>query len=124
MRVRIETERLILRNLEPDDSMEMFAWCGDPAVNEFMCYPLYQSHEAVRSYVESLNPDDKDNYDLGFVLKETGELIGLHREYSLNYKKTDGSREYEASIYRKDYVFSHEYDVKSLTKENVDERSL
>ena len=76
MRANIETKRLILRNLVPDDYMAAFKWCGDPVVNKYMIYPLYKNAEDVKKWIETLNPDDPDNYDLGFVLKETGELIG------------------------------------------------
>ncbi len=41
-----------------------------------MYYPLYTCAEDVKTWIESLNPDDPDNYDVGFVLKETDELIG------------------------------------------------
>ena len=82
MKVYIETEHLILRPLEPDDAEAAFRWCGDPAVNRYMIYPLYHRAEDVRTWLESRNPDDPDSYDEGIVLKETGELIGsggLHR---------------------------------------------
>ena len=76
MKVYIETERLILRPLEPDDAEAVFRWGGDPEVNRYMIYPLYHRAEDVRSWLESRDPDDPDNYDEGIVLKETGELIG------------------------------------------------
>lgn len=76
MRVNIETERLILRNLIPEDYEAAFQWCGDPKVNTYMIYPLYKCAEDVKTWIESLNPDDPDNYDVGFVIKETGQLIG------------------------------------------------
>lgn len=38
MRVRIETQRLILRNLVPEDYEAAFQWCGDPKVNKYMIY--------------------------------------------------------------------------------------
>ena len=76
MKVYIETERLILRPLEPDDAEAVFRWGGDPAVNRYMIYPLYHRAEDVRTWLESRNPDDPDVYDEGIVLKETGELIG------------------------------------------------
>ncbi|MDD6071711.1 MAG: GNAT family N-acetyltransferase [Clostridiales bacterium] len=76
MRVNIETERLILRNLEPNDYEAAFKWCGDPKVNTYMIYPLYKCAEDVKIWIESLNPDDPNSYDVGFVIKETGELIG------------------------------------------------
>lgn len=76
MKVWIETEHLILRPLTPDDAEAVFRWGGDPAVNEYMIYPLYHRVEDVRTWLESRNPDDPDNYDEGIVLKATGELIG------------------------------------------------
>ena len=76
MRCNIETDRLILRNLVPEDYEAAFKWCGDPEVNEYMIYPLYHNAEDVKAWIETLNPDDPDDYDLGIVLKETGELIG------------------------------------------------
>lgn len=76
MRINLETERLILRNLVPEDYEDVFKWCGDPKVNTYMIYPLYSCAEDVKTWIESQNQDDPDNYDVGFVLKETGELIG------------------------------------------------
>ena len=76
MKVHIETERLILRPLVPDDAEAAFRWCGDPVVNTYMIYPLYHRAEDVRTWLESRNPDDPDAYDEGIVLKSTGELIG------------------------------------------------
>ncbi len=76
MRIRFETERLIIRPLMPEDAEAAFRWCGDPAVNTYMIYPLYHRAEDVRTWLESRDPDDPDNYDEGIVLKSTGELIG------------------------------------------------
>lgn len=78
MRVTIETERLILRNVTPDDYEACFAWCGDPDVNKYLIYPLYTKAEDVKTWLEKRTAtENPDNYDLGFVLKETGELIGM-----------------------------------------------
>ena len=76
MRFRIETGRLVLRNMVPEDYEAVFKWCGDPDVARYMVYPLYTRAEDVRTWLESLDPDDPDDYDAGIVLKETGELIG------------------------------------------------
>ncbi|MCR5610149.1 MAG: GNAT family N-acetyltransferase [Lachnospiraceae bacterium] len=76
MRVTIETERLILRQLLPEDYMAAFKWCSDPKVNKYLIYTLYDRPEDVKLWLESRDIDDPDNYDLGFVLKETGEIIG------------------------------------------------
>ena len=87
MRVQIETERLILRNVTPEDYLACFKWCGDPEVNTYLIYPCYQRAEDVKTWLEQRDEDDPDNYDLGFVLKETGELIGMG---GLVYSKKDG----------------------------------
>ena len=72
----LETSRLLLRPVTPEDYQAVFRWCGDPKVNKYMIYPLYKSAEAVRAWLESKPIDSPDEYDYGFVLKETGELIG------------------------------------------------
>ena len=76
MKVRIETERLLIRPLRPEDARAVFRWCGDPRVNRYMIYPLYQRVTDVRAWLESRNPNDPNVYDEGIVLRETGELIG------------------------------------------------
>lgn len=76
MRIMIETDRLLLRNLAPEDYRDAFKWCGDPDVARYMVYPVYTRAEDVRTWIESLDPDDPDEYDTGIVLKATGELIG------------------------------------------------
>ena len=76
MRFTVETERLLLRNLAPEDYEAMFRWCGDPDVARYMVYPVYTRAEDVRSWLETLDPDDPDEYEAGIVLKATGELIG------------------------------------------------
>ena len=71
----LETARLLLRPVTPEDYQWVFRWCGDPKVNRFMIYPLYHNAEEVRAWLESKR-DSPDEFDYGFVLKETGELIG------------------------------------------------
>ena len=73
MRINLETERLILRSLTPEDYQAAFLWCGDPDVARYMVYPVYTKAEDVRTWLESLNPDDPDDFDAGIVLKSTGE---------------------------------------------------
>lgn len=76
MRAYIETERLVLKNLVPENYEEQFKWCGDPEVAKFMIYPIYTDPLDCKKYIESLNPDDPNVCDLGIFLKETGEAIG------------------------------------------------
>lgn len=72
----LETPRLLLRPVTPEDAEAVFRWCGDPKVNRFMMYMLYQSVQEVRDWLETRITDSPDEFCYGFVLKETGELIG------------------------------------------------
>ena len=71
----LETERLILRQLTTADAEAIFTWTGDPRVNKYMIYPLYKTVEDGIPYLEGLYKTEKQ-IDYGFVLKETGKLIG------------------------------------------------
>lgn len=82
MQTNLETARLILRRLTPDDAAAAFKWCGDPRVNRFMMYPLYQNQEDVRAWLETLAAEGPDHYTYGFILKETGEPIGSGGMYN------------------------------------------
>ena len=76
MKRTIETERLILRTVTVEDAEAIFKWASDPEVNKFMIYPLHPDIEVTREWLRSRDTDGTDEFDLGFVLKETGELIG------------------------------------------------
>ena len=77
MKFHLETERLTLRNITPDDWQAAFQWCGDPDVARYMVYPVYTKAEDVKTlWLDNLDPDDPDSCEAGIVLKETGELIG------------------------------------------------
>ena len=77
MKFHLETERLILRNITPDDWQAAFQWCSDPDVARYMIYPVYTKAEDVKTlWLDNLDPDDPDSCEAGIVLKETGELIG------------------------------------------------
>lgn len=73
MEKRIETERLILRPLTENDANDVFEWAGDPIVNKYMPYPVHKSPVTVREWISSIKPE---NNEFGFVLKETGKVIG------------------------------------------------
>lgn len=127
---QLETKRLILRNLIPDDYMEAFKWCGDPRVNKYMIYPLYKNADDVKAWIETLKPDNPNTYDYGFVLKETGELIGsggmyYHPEmdvwsvgYNLRYDMWNRGFTTEAIRAIIDYVCS-KCEVKAIEAEHA-----
>lgn len=72
----LETERLIIRPIMPDDYLDAFEWCGDPIVNKFMLYSLYTKAEDVCTWLESIDHSNPDSYEYCFVEKETGKVLG------------------------------------------------
>ncbi|MBR6019490.1 MAG: GNAT family N-acetyltransferase [Lachnospiraceae bacterium] len=77
MERKIETERLILRTVTVDDAEAVFQWASDPDVNTYLIYMPHKSVEETRAWLSSRDVNGKDEFDLGFVLKETGELVGM-----------------------------------------------
>lgn len=77
MNVTIETERLIIRPVVPEDAEAVFIWVSDPEVTKYMLYSTYTDVESTREWLAGRDLEDEDSYDLGFVCKETGELIGM-----------------------------------------------
>ena len=71
----IETERLILRPLTPEDAAAVFAWAGDEEAARYMVYPVYTAEEKVREWLSSLQAEETE-FHFGFVRKEDGKLIG------------------------------------------------
>ena len=72
---KIETERMILRMYKNQDYEQVFKWTGDPKVNKFMMYTLYEKASDVKKWFNILYQNEKE-IELAFELKETGELIG------------------------------------------------
>ncbi|MBP5654865.1 MAG: GNAT family N-acetyltransferase [Clostridiales bacterium] len=70
----LETDRLILRALTADDCDDIYKWVSDEDVTRYMVYNTYTSKEPLTGWVKSL--DDTPDYHFGFVIKDTGELIG------------------------------------------------
>lgn len=75
----LDTERLLLRPLCTADAESVFRnWTSDPDVARFMRWSV---HKTVAETVQWLADeetliDSSEVYNWGFVLKETGELIG------------------------------------------------
>ena len=70
---RIETERLLLRPLTLADAEDVFKWVGDPVVNRYMPYPLYENVDQVKQWIAGIKDED---LEFGFELKATGRVIG------------------------------------------------
>ena len=69
----VETERLLLRPLTVDDAADVFEWVGDPVVNRYMPYSLYQDIGQVEKWLLSVK---EENNEFAFCLKETQKVIG------------------------------------------------
>ncbi len=75
----LETERLILRPLTVEDAQTVFEnWTSDPDVARFMSWELHKTVSDTEAWLrfEENALEDDSVYNWGFVLKETGELIG------------------------------------------------
>ena len=70
---RIETERLLLRPLTLADAEDVFKWVGDPVVNRYMPYPLYENVDQVKQWIAGIKDED---LEFGFELQATGRVIG------------------------------------------------
>lgn len=78
MKSRIETERLILREMLPTDDVGMFELDSNPEVHRFLGNKPVKDIEESRMYIESLRQQYADN-GIGrwaVILKETNEFIG------------------------------------------------
>ena len=79
----LETARLLLRPVTPEDDRAVFRWCGDPKVNKFMISPLYHNPQV-------------GNPASGRVM----EKLGLRCVGDTRYHKQDGSVTFPAKAYR------------------------
>lgn len=78
---RIETERLLLRELKVQDAEHIYkTWTSDPRVTKFMSYVTHESADITKGWlaeVEKQNEDENsDRLIWGLELKSTGQLIG------------------------------------------------
>lgn len=55
----LETERLILRPITPEDAEAAFVWLSDERVNRFMPYNLYKNIDKVLNWINVILPKDK-----------------------------------------------------------------
>lgn len=78
MKTRIETERLILRELVPEDEAGFFAMDSNPEVHRYIGRDPVTNIEQIREAIENIRNQYVEN-GIGrwaVILKETGEFIG------------------------------------------------
>ncbi len=104
----LETERLILRPITPDDAESVFVWCSDKRVNKFMPYNLYKSIDEAFEWITEIIPQDEVDYNWGIVLKENNLLIG---------SCSIGKNELELDAWGFGYNIRYDYWNKGITTE-------
>lgn len=78
MNIRIETPRLIIRELRPEDATQMFAMDSDPEVHKYLGNKPLTDIEEVHKVIAFVRQQYTDN-GIGrwaVILKDTGEFIG------------------------------------------------
>ena len=77
---RIETERLILRKLRPDDAPAIFeGWTQDPEVTRYLTWRPHDRIEQTEEFVQSclIAWEGETRFPYVITLKENGEVIGI-----------------------------------------------
>lgn len=75
----LETERLILRPLSSEDAETIYTnWSSDPDVARYMSWNVHTDVSMTREWLafEDSVVNTREYYTFGYVLKESGELIG------------------------------------------------
>lgn len=78
MSIHIETPRLIIRELMPEDEQAMFEMDSDPEVHRYLGNKPYTTIEESRENIDFVRRQYKDN-GIGrwaVTLKDTGEFVG------------------------------------------------
>jgi len=77
--VRLEGDRLVLREFQPSDVEAVHAYAGDPLVTRYMAWGPNELEET-RAFVEQAmrlaRDEPRMTYELAVTLRGTGELIG------------------------------------------------
>ena len=110
--VPLETERLILRRIEPRDDKDMFDYASRPEVTEYLLWMPHVNIEATRGYIEFIQTRYKKGLyaDWALELKENRKMIG-----TCGYANIDSS----ALRCEIGYVLSPEYRKKGYMTEAI-----
>ncbi|MDP4200869.1 MAG: GNAT family N-acetyltransferase [Bacteroidota bacterium] len=75
---RLETERLVLREITMADQVAIFEYASDPEATQYMVFPTHRSVDETIPFIESCPRDfaARTRIEFGIVLKENGTLIG------------------------------------------------
>lgn len=75
---RLETERLVLRALTPDDAAAIFAYSSDPEVARYVAWDAHRSVDDTKAFLDLTmgRYASGDALDWGMVYKGDGRLVG------------------------------------------------
>lgn len=75
----LETERLILREIDEKDAQTIFeTWTNDDEVSKYVRWSTHKNVEETLEYIKNTQErcKEKNNFEWGIVLKEENKLIG------------------------------------------------
>jgi len=74
----LETKRLILRKVTPDDARDMFEYASDPEVTRYLTWEPHRSIEDSINYLKSVvqRYEKKEVSEWGIVYRENNKFIG------------------------------------------------
>ena len=93
----IDTERLILRRFEYEDTDAVFKnWASDENVQKMYSEPVYETREAVKGLLDKYigGYERDDYYRWAVILRETGECIGQIAYFYVDSKNHFAEIEY------------------------------
>lgn len=79
----VETDRLIMRRLRPDDYLAMAAWDMDERVYKYLLSPACKTPEEPLAWLPKKDPTSKINILMLVMNKEDGHAVGI---YALNHE--------------------------------------
>lgn len=88
----IETDRLILREIEKKDAKDLYEIASNSKVNKYMLYSRYRNIEEVEEWISKVEGQSRK---FVFQLKDIGKVIGIG---SIKYKNDKNAHELEFTI--------------------------
>ncbi len=91
---KLETERLLLRRMRPDDAEDMFAYASDPEVTRYVLWDTHRSVEDSRAFLRFATEgyERGDFGGWGLVLKASGAFIGtcgMEADYAREHSRAE-----------------------------------
>ena len=78
MQYHIETERLLLKPVAPEDVSAMFIWTSDPEVNPYLSYPLHHDVSVMQKEMDRISPSGESGIR---ILPQRGQPVDRHGRY-------------------------------------------